>query len=162
MALYSIFHKSEVNRFLKANPQVTLEELESFYRNTQPVHSVRANQKFFIYETPSRGIFIFNSADVCWVHGENTKIKYYGVLPVGTIRKVALHTVSGEEAVVIGKSDKERGEIMAYLYSSLRNAVFGYSPEILRLWNEEVNQGTGHKTMVRLGQMQHMQQPVLK
>ncbi|MBQ3078546.1 MAG: hypothetical protein IJC48_00920 [Clostridia bacterium] len=156
MPLTNLFNKYAVENFLKKQPEPDQARiaLEAFYENTPSVQGIRVNDEFLIIDRSVLGFHILHTSDIAWVYPKRLNMKLYGVIPTGGFNSMVFRTRSGQEhpAVVATKGASE--ELYKYLYTRIPGAVFGYSEELARVWNESIK--GGHETWDKLARAQHM------
>lgn len=156
MAFDTLLHRGEIRRFLKdqKNPEKVRKELERLYETAAPVHGVRIDEKYTIIEN-KLGFQILKNSDIVWVYHLNTKAKLYGVVTTGSFHAVALRTEDGGDHRALTMGTNGAQELLQYLFPRLPQAFFGYSDEIVQVWNQGVQKQGKHADMRMLGMMQH-------
>lgn len=153
MALYGLFHKTKVEKFISSqpDPQETRAALEKFYESSPAMNGVRANSRFIIIER--RPFRVMNATDVVWIYPHRLRIRYMGLIPVGSTYSVMFCMKDGKQYAVNTRGAKGSKNLVNFLFERLPATAFGYTDELRDLWNSKADDRMN--TFVAVGLAQH-------
>ncbi len=128
-------YQKSIKAYCKASesPEVTLEELDQFYQNTEPVNGVRVG-KWILFETKGKDM-VLDANDVVWAYLHTVNHSTNGV-PTGKTFGVVVRTRNRKKYEVAMKSEAAARDVLNTIARDMPRTVLGYTAKLERFYNQ--------------------------
>ena len=114
--------------------EITAQNVASFVHMTEPVHGVRANERWIFYEAGGKQVLLA-ARDVVWMYNSVTRRRYNGI-PAGKTFQIIFRTAQGKQYSMVVKKEKQMSEILAYVGQRVPGIVIGYQDSFEKLYKQ--------------------------
>ena len=114
--------------------EITAQNVASFVHMTEPVHGVRANERWIFYEAGGKQVLLA-ARDVVWMYSSVTRRRYNGI-PAGKTFQIIFRTAQGKQYSMVVKKEKQMSEILAYVGQRVPGIVIGYQDSFEKLYKQ--------------------------
>ncbi|MBQ8278810.1 MAG: hypothetical protein IJZ23_03120 [Roseburia sp.] len=130
----------QVKNYIKnsSNPELAREKVDNFVQNTPEVNGLRYNHEFICGNNKYLTVF-GETSKVVWVYKQVVNHKRY-FITVGKTYALALGFADGTRHIAVVKNEASADEHIQQLQQLCPNAVFGYSPELDKMFKKDFNQ----------------------
>ena len=129
------WYQRDIQAFCRksAFPDALMEQLDSFYHDTRPVHGLRMGQ-WILFAQGGKDILV-DSGDILWAYERTVRHTTNGI-PSGTSFGIVLRTRNPKKQYEVAmKNENAARETLGALHSAYPRMVIGYSPVWERLYN---------------------------
>lgn len=128
-------YQKSVKAYCKASesPETTMEELEHFYQNTDPVNGVRVG-KWILFESKGKDILL-DTNNAVWAYMHTVNHTSNGI-PTGRTFGVILRTRDRKKYEISMKNEAAAREVLNTIARDMPRTVLGYTPKLERFFNQ--------------------------
>ncbi len=120
------------------SPELAMEEVEDFYRNTKTLHQVKMNSKFLLTMDSAVTVLI-PGEELAWAYGNVTQHRTNGI-PTGKTHAVVLCPKNGKPYVCAQKSEEDGKALMAALQEAYPEILLGYDAKLQKMYEKQRDQ----------------------
>lgn len=118
-----------------ADPETTMEHIERFYEDTQPIGNVRADENWVMLQS-GVNTELLRAQDIAWIHMSTVQHRVY-FIPTGKSHALAVWTRDGKKHEVAMPKQEDMQNAHEHLFNCLPEAVFGYSEALAQQFNRD-------------------------
>lgn len=135
LAVLTGSYQKSVKAYCRASesPEVTMEELEQFYRDTEPVNGVRVG-KWILFESKGKDILL-DTNNAVWAYMHTVNHTSNGI-PTGKTFGVILRTRDRKKYEIPMKNEAAAREVLDTIARDMPRTVLGYTPKMERFFNQ--------------------------
>lgn len=120
------------------NEDLTMSYIERFYSTTPESYGMKVDDKYFMFTGKSKPDFC-ETKNVIWIHKYVLTRKSY-FITVGHDYSIRIMLANGKMVQVSVKNEAEANIALEYLMKMIPDAIFGYSDELSRMFNNNRQQ----------------------
>ena len=126
----------DIKKFCEAtgNAEATMQRLERFYAQTQPVEGIRISPEFIMVQT-SGSVMVNDSSKVLWVYQHIVR-HYTNGIPSGKDYSIMVWMTDGTKMDIPTKGKKKAEEALDYIGRSLPYVFFGFDDQLQVAYNQ--------------------------
>lgn len=134
-AVLSGLYQKSIKDYCKNSeaPEVTMEELEQFYRDTAPVCGVRVG-RWVLFESKGKDILL-DTNNAVWAYMHTVSHTTNGI-PTGKTFGVILRTRDRKKYEISMKNEAAAREVLDTIARDMPRTVLGYTPKLERFYNQ--------------------------
>lgn len=128
-------YQKSIKAYCRASesPDVTMEELEQFYRDTEPVNGVRVG-RWILFESKGKDILL-DTNNAVWAYMHTVNHTTNGI-PTGRTFGVILRTRDRKKYEISMKNEAAARGVLDTIARDMPRTVLGYTPKLERFYNQ--------------------------
>lgn len=126
-------YQRSIKAYCKASesPEATMEQLEQFYQDTEPINGVRVG-KWILFESKGKDILL-DTNDAVWAYMHTIQHRTNGV-PTGKTFGVIVRTRDRKKYEIAMKSEAAAREVLDIIARDMPRTVLGYTAKLERFY----------------------------
>ena len=135
IAVLSGAYQKSIKAYCRSSesPAIVMEELEQFYRDTEPVGGVRVG-RWILFESKGKDILL-DTNNAVWAYLHTVNHTTNGI-PTGKTFGVVLRTRDRKKYEISMKSEAAAREVLDTIARDMPRTVLGYTPKLERFYNQ--------------------------